>query len=310
MSLRLVSIRWRAIVTSVCLVLVASAGMTSQPQTVPPAGQAVYWCPMHLSIRGTEGDTCPICKMSLVRAAATDYDAYLLDVEIIPRVLRARQHARVRFFVRDPRTQATVRRFELVHERVFHLFVISQDLEYFAHIHPTLRRDGSLDVDVELPRPGVYQLIADFLPVGGAPQLVQKSVVTAGYTRALVATPHPAPDLADKIVGGTRVKLTMPEPLAGREQLVTFDLQDVATGAPVADLQPYLGAAGHLLLASADLAIAAHSHPVAEISVQGGPTVVFQMLFPRAGDYKLWVQFQRHGEVLTAAFTAPVKGRY
>jgi len=47
---------------------------------------------------------------------------------------------------------------------------------------------------------------------------------------------------------------------------------------------------------SADLAIAAHSHPVADMSAQGGPTVVFQMLFPRAGDYKVWVQFQRRGE--------------
>jgi len=75
-----------------------------------------------------------------------------------------------------------------------------------------------------------------------APQLVQKSIVTAGYTGALAATRIPAGILPNKIVGGTRVKLTLPEPLAGREQLVTFDLQDAATGAPVTDLQPYLGA--------------------------------------------------------------------
>lgn len=173
-----------------------------------------------------------------------------------------------------------------------------------------LRRDGSLDVGVELPSPGVYQLIGDFLPIGGAPQLVQKSIVTAGYTGPLVAAPELAPDLTDKIVDTTRVTLTIPEALAGREQLVTFSLRDTVSGAAVTDLQPYLGAAGHLLLTSADLAIAAHSHPVAEMSAQGGPTVVFQLLFPRAGAYKLWVQFQRHGQVLTAAFTVPVKGRY
>jgi hypothetical protein len=46
---------------------------------------------------------------------------------------------------------------------------------------------------------------------------------------------------------------------------------------------------------------------VAEISALHGPTVVFQMLFPRAGDYRMWVQFQRRGEVLTASFTVPVK---
>jgi hypothetical protein len=288
----------------------AGDGVVFQQPTATPSGEAVYWCSMHPDIRGRDGDKCPVCGMALVRAEAANYRPYLLDFETVPHVLRARQKARVRFFVREPQAYAIVRRFELVHERVFHLFVVSQDLEYFAHVHPTLHRDGSLEVDVELPRPGVYQMIADFLPTGGAPQLVQKSFVTAGYAGRLLAMAHLTPDAADKVVGDTRVKLIMPEPLAGREQLVTFELQDVATGAAVTDLEPYLGATGHLLLASANLAIAAHSHPVAEISAPGGPDIVFQMIFPRAGDYRMWIQFQRRGEVRTASFTVPVKGRY
>jgi hypothetical protein len=34
--------------------------------------------------------------------------------------------------------------------------------------------DGSLDVDVRLPHPGAYPLIADFVPEGSEPQLVQR----------------------------------------------------------------------------------------------------------------------------------------
>ena len=287
----------------VVLLLLGSAAVVAQ---APPTG-SIYWCPMHPDVRGRDGDKCPQCGMLLVRAAAADYSAYVLDFETEPRVLRARQKARARFYVRDPRTLATVRRFDPVHERVFHLFIVSQDLEYFAHVHPTLHHDGSLDVDVELPRPGMYQLIADFLPVGGSPQLIQKSFVTAGYTGPLVVEPHLARDAADKVVRETRVALTTPEPVAGREQLVTFELYDAAGGSPVGDLEPYLGAAGHLLLVSSDLAIAFHSHPVPELSTQRGH-VVFQVLFPREGDYRMWVQFQRHGEVLTSSFTVPVKG--
>ena len=292
-------------------VLIIAASFESSPFSVPfsrpaAAAQAVFWCPMHPDVRGRDGDRCPQCGMMLVRAARTDYAGYLVDLETTPRVLRPQQKARARFFVRDPHTKATVSRFDPVHERVFHLFIISQDLEYFAHVHPELHRDGSLDVDIELPKAGVYQLIADFLPSGGSPQLVQKSIVTAGYTGPLVAPPRLARDIEDKIAGDMRVKLTMPEAIAGREQLVTFDLHDAASGAPVTDLQPYLGAAGHLLFTSADLAMAAHSHPVAEISALGGPAVVFQVLFPREGDYRMWVQFQRRGEVRTASFTIPV----
>lgn len=284
----------------------AASSCSIAPARLAAAAQAVFWCPMHPDVRGREGEKCPQCGMMLVRAARADYAGYLVDLETTPRVLRPQQKARARFFVRDPHTRATVHRFDPVHERVFHLFIISQDLQYFAHVHPTLHRDASLDVDIELPKPGVYQLIADFLPSGGSPQLVQKSIVTAGYAGPLVAPPRLARDTGDKIVGDMRVTLTMPEAIAGREQLVTFELHDAASGAPVTDLQPYLGAAGHLLFTSADLAIAAHSHPVAEISALGGPTVVFQVRFPREGDYRMWVQFQRHGEVMTASFTVPV----
>jgi hypothetical protein len=287
----------------------APQGTASQDPALAPDG-AVYWCPMHRDIRGHAGDRCTRCGMALVPASATDYQPYVLDFEIVPRAIRAHQKAHVRFHARDPHTGATVRRFDVVHERVFHLFIVSHDLEYFAHVHPTLHRDGSLNVDMELPRAGAYQMIADFTPAGGPPQLAQASFITAGYTGPLSVIPKLVADGADKIVGGARIKLTMPEALAGREQLITFDLQDETTGSSVRDLEPYLGATGHLLVTSADRAVAFHSHPVAGLSTTGGPTVVFQVLFPRPGDYRMWVQLQRHGQVLTSSFTVPVKGLY
>jgi hypothetical protein len=152
-------------------------------------------------------------------------------------------------------------------------------------------------------------LIADFLPAGGSPQLLQRTVVTSGYDGSLVPNARLSPDIADKTVGGVRIKLSMPAPIGGREQLVTFEFFDAATGQPVSDLEPYLGAVGHLLLVSADLETVAHSHPVAEISAAVGPTVVFQALFPREGMYRIWVQFQRRGKVLVAPFTVAVRAR-
>jgi len=215
----------------------------------------------------------------------------------------------VRFLVRTPETGVIVKEFERVHERLLHFFVIGHDLRYFAHLHPVLHDDGTFEQRIVLPQAGAYRLIADFLPTGGAPQLLQKSVATAGYRGPLLPRGAPAPDLGDKVIDGVRVALATPQPVGGLQQLVTFDLEDAATRKPIEDLEPFLGAAGHLLILSADLQDAAHSHPIAEISTRLGPRVVFQVLFPRAGTYRMWAQFQRKGAVLTAPFTITARPR-
>jgi hypothetical protein len=66
-----------------------------------------------------------------------------------------------------------------------------------------------------------------------------------------------------------------------------------------------------MFIVSADLEDAVHSHPIAPLAseggpTEGGPTVVFRQRFPRAGMYRLWTQFQRGGEVETVSFTVAV----
>jgi hypothetical protein len=201
-----------------------------------------------------------------------------------------------------------VKRFQPVHERVFHLFIVSRDLEFFAHVHPSLHPDGSLDAEVAVPRAGAYQLIADFLPAGGSPQFVQRAFATANYQGSFSQPPALVADVGDKIERDMTVHLVPPDVRAGREQLLTFELRDRTTAAPITDLEPFLGATGHLLATSADLAVAFHSHPVDAVSSPSGPKVVFQILFPRPGMYRLWAQFQRAGRVTTVRFTVPVGG--
>lgn len=267
-----------------------------------------FWCPMHPDIRGQAGDRCPICRMALVPQPAPS-DAYWLDLVPPGRVFQPGVPQVLRFAIRDPRKDEVTRQFDPQHERILHLFIVSHDLEYFTHVHPVQRRDGSFEEHVVLPRAGAYRLIADFVPSGAPPQLVQKSIVTAGYRGSLLRDGRLVLDVADKVVDGVRVKAVIPEPVAGREQLVTFELEDAGTGRPIDDLEPYLGATGHLLLVGADLQTAAHSHPVADLSNGPGPRVVFQVVFPREGDYRVWLQVQRGGRVLTVPFTVRARPR-
>ncbi len=278
---------------------------TRQTQASP----ADYWCPMHADVRGSKGDRCPRCGMALVPAPSTASDAYHLDIQVIPSAPVAGRDALIRLFVRNPQTGATVQEFQETHERLLHLFVLSHDLEFFAHLHPARTQDGSFEQSVRLPTAGAYRLIADVVPAGGAPQLLQKSIVTSGFRGRVLPSAAQAVDVADKIVGGVRVQTIVPEPVAGREQLMTFELVDEKGGQPIEDLEPFLGAPAHLLLASGDLESVTHSHPVAGLTTEAGPRIVFQVLFPRAGPYRAWVQFQRRGQVLTAPFTVEAKRR-
>jgi hypothetical protein len=82
-----------------------------------------------------------------------------------------------------------------------------------------------------------------------------------------------------------------------------FILSDASTNAPVTDLEPYLAAAGHLLAVDGQLREPIHGHPEDQSS---GPVVTFDPVLPAAGRYKLWVQFQRKGRVITVPFVIEV----
>ena len=77
-------------------------------------------------------------------------------------------------------------------------------------------------------------------------------------------------------------------------------------GAPVTDLQPYLGAYGHLVtLREGDLAYL-HVHPGGEPGdgqTKPGPDVEFGAEVPSAGRYHLYLDFRHDGVVRTAPFT-------
>ena len=88
------------------------------------------------------------------------------------------------------------------------------------------------------------------------------------------------------------------------ETSITFALLDDA-GAPVNDLQTYLGAMGHLVILSADGRDYVHAHNDAKSAPDG--RVRFEAHFPNPGLYKGWGQFRRGEDVSTVPFVIEVK---
>lgn len=299
------------------VVFVVTLGAASMPVGTAIRTQAptvtAYTCPMHPDVSVPEAGKCPKCGMLLVKS---DLNPREYEVEVVssPRAPQAGERTRLRLIVRHPDTKTVIRDFATIHEKLFHLFVISQDLEYYDHIHPTQEADGAYAIDVTLPRPGYYKLYADFLPIGGTPQVVPRVLVTANYEGDLAsASARLVPDKTlTKTVGPMIVTLALPTAglVAGRDEKLNYHIVDAATGAPVTDIEPYLAAFGHTLVMSEDTLHYVHAHPVEMLpegsAARGGPDLTFKALLPRPGRYRIWTQLKRAGTVATAQFTVDV----
>ena len=139
--------------------------------------------------------------------------------------------------------------------------------------------------------------------------MVQRAIVTPGYKGPVFPA---APDLSrevarERVVDGIRVQLASRDVKAGREGMLRFTLSDASSEAPVTDLEPFLGAPGHMLIVNPDLTEADHVHP--DEPTVHGPSITFQPVFPTGGFYKLWLQFQRKGIVTTTSFVVSVNER-
>jgi hypothetical protein len=263
-----------------------------------------FWCPMHPDVRSPSTARCPICSMDLVRIPPPTFGHYRLEVTQVPKPdglgLRS-----LKLAVRHPETDQRITSLTEIHERLLHLFVIGRDLTSFAHVHPE-RSGDAFEVPIDLA-PGTYVLIADFVPAGGAPQLVQHAIVTPGYTASPFTRVSLAPDDTEKVVGGLRITLAAEEPRAGKESALRFTIRDAASGEVANDLEPYLGAAGHLLVVNPDLTQAIHAHPEGVGPISPSGDILFAPIMPAPGVYKMWVQVQRRGTVVTAPFVVAVR---
>ena len=264
-----------------------------------PAPPVEFICPMDPDVRSPAPGKCPLCGMPL-EAGIQQPLKYRLHLTVAPPQVPVGKPIELQFELIDPRTNRRATKFELVHEKFFHLFLVSADLKHFVHDHPVAGADGVFRFTTTLPEPGIYRLLADCYPSGGTPQLLPAYLTTAGYDKSIAAsTAHPALDLSPKQSENMTVSLRTdpPNPIPGKKTMLFFHLD------PGEGIEPYLGAWGHLLAVSDDLIDTIHEHP---IYASGGPDVQFNVFFPRAATYKVWVQFQRQGVVNTAAFTIPV----
>ncbi len=204
-----------------------------------------FYCPMDPDVRSIRPGKCPRCGMTLVDGVP-DIVEYPLDLTVAPNPPRAAEVTRLTFGITNPRTLRPVRNFEIVHEKLYHVFVVSQDLSFFLHTHPERQPDEDFHLDVRLPKPGLYRVLSDFYPSGGTPQLITNTVIAPGAGLSMQPAAIQA-DLSPKQTENARVELSVaPARVVARQKAsMVFRIT------PDEGMELYLGAWGHMLAASA-----------------------------------------------------------
>ncbi len=230
------------------------------------------------------------------------------------------------------------------HGKLMHLFLVREPaLDALAHLHPVARTPEALDFDAGLPplSPGRYRVYGDIVHESGYAQTLVSSVDLEGAAAASAAATDPddswfgghataeAATATSDLGDGTHVEWQRGDRAidAGVERDLRFVVRD-ASGAPV-PVEPYMGMAAHVLIASRDGSVFAHLHPSGSISMAAmqkfagdaavdphaghlmpiESAVAIPYAFPKAGPFRIFVQVKRAGEVKTAAFDADIRPR-
>jgi Cupredoxin-like domain len=240
---------------------------------------------------------------------------FTVEFKTEPAQVKSGEKAKLIFAVKNERSEM-IRDFDLVHEKLMHLLIVSEDLEEFYHEHPEVQSDGSFAAGFTFTNGGKYKLYADFKPTGTEQTAKDFSLDVSGSPRA--SKELKADEKFEKTVGDLRVVMAyVGDLVTNKELMLEFQVFDAKTNAPVTDLENYLGAKAHFVVISRDLEEFVHAHPMSQDNVKSEneklagasaqSIVSAHISFPKQGLYRLWAQFKRGGKVTTVPFTFEVK---
>jgi hypothetical protein len=235
---------------------------------------------------------------------------YSVILKYNPTVPKAGQPTLITIKIIENQTEKRVKQFDLLHEKLMHIIIVSEDLSYFSHIHPTFDdREGTFTVSHQFPETGKYKIWVDFKPKDGNQTLVTiklDNMIGNAHHKPIRITKER--QYTKQIDENHKVELFIPKVIESNKLVnLTFIILDQNSN-PITDLTPLMGAGGHSVIIDSSLKEFLHVHPIEEVSFhwKGGPAISFNTVFPYRGLYKAWGQFQHQNVIITADFVLEV----
>jgi hypothetical protein len=220
----------------------------------------------------------------------------------------------------DGRALTTYRRGPGPHTGV-HLIFVRSDLATLIHHHPPVGSDGRVSDQVTFPAPGTYRLVVDVYPDLPDPQAPRNFQLFASVKVAGTFVPQPVPAQQPNVtVDGYRFQIHgRPKLQAIQAAYLTVTVTDPQRRP--ARFTPWYGAIAHAIFFHAGSLDYFHTHVCAPgasgcTSVLGASRIAgtsttpgkltVGVLLPVSGTWRMFLQCQVDGKVLTAPFTLQV----
>lgn len=173
----------------------------------------------------------------------------------------------------------------ITHEQKLHLLVYDPSLQEFHHVHPIFKNDRWV-TELDIPVNGKYWVWAQGEITSDGEEFSASTRITIQGGQNAWPTPPKLTDIRQGNSGLSQVTIDNKKLTA--KKMVMLNLKFARTDGTAPKLKPYLGAFAHVVAVPDDADSLLHVHPMNTADPNMG---MLHVTFPRAGFYRLWVQF-------------------
>lgn len=214
--------------------------------------------------------------------------------------LKSEENFNLSFSPRFKHDEKLVVELETIHEKEAHIIIVSDDLEYFIHVHPENDRNGKYSVKINLPFGGKYELFIEYKPLGSNKITDRFNLLIEGTEKSKAVFKSERYSFVDQNLS---VILHPAEDLfSGKEIQIPVAILKGGKELNAANFDNYLGEKAHAVLIGITNFDFLHVHPMVMNN-----QLNLHMNIVESGYYRLWLQFQIDGKLYTADFVLYAK---